>query len=398
MTYSIIEDGHIASPAGYRATGVACGLKGVGKTRDLAMLYSQRACKAAAMFTTSQTRAAPVFFNQAILARNREAVRAVLINAGHANAGTGQPGLADAVECAKLTADELEVPRDSVLLMSTGIIGVPLPMQRMREGIRRAASELDSGGGHRAAMAIMTTDTRPKERTFRVGLRDGRSVTLAGMAKGTRMIHPRLATLLCLLTTDLAIDSRLLVRSLQQSVSRSFCRLNIDGDTSPNDTILLLANGADEGPPIVDASSREYGAWQEALDALTADLAQQVVRDAAASGKIVQVQVRGATNEGGAREVAEAITGSVAVRRAVAQGRPDWGALLTAVGNSGAELRPELLELRIGGTLVMHEGLPVPFDAAAITSCFSGPEVELLADLHMGPGAATMWTCTWGGD
>lgn len=398
MTYSIIEDGHIASPQGYRATGVACGLKGLGKMRDLALLYSQRSCKVAAMFTASQTRAAPVFFNQAILARNREAVRAVLINAGHANAGTGQPGLADAVECAKLTADELEVPRDSVLLMSTGIIGVPVPMHRMREGIRRAASELDSGGGHRAAMAIMTTDTRPKERTYRVGLRDGRSVTLAGMAKGTRMIHPRLATLLCLITTDLAIDSRLLARSLQQSVSRSFCRLNIDGDTSPNDTILLLANGAAEGPPVVDASSREYGAWQEALDALTADLAQQVVRDAAASGKIVQVQVRGAPNEGCACEVAEAISGSSAVRRAVAQGRPDWGTMLTAVGNSGAELRPELLELRIGGTTVMREGLPVPYDAAAVTASLSAPEVELLADLHLGPGAAVMWTCTWGGD
>ena len=398
MSYSIIEDGHIATPTGFRATGVACGLKGAGKTRDLAMLYSQRACKAAAMFTTSQTRAAPVFFNQAILARNREAVRAVLINAGHANAGTGQPGLADAVECAKLTADELEVPRDSVLLMSTGLIGAPLPMGRMREGIRRAASELDSGGGHRAAMAIMTTDTRPKERTYRVGLQDGRSVTLAGMAKGTRMIHPRLATLLCLITTDLAIDSRLLVRSLQQSASRSFCRLNVDGDTSPNDTVLLLANGAAEGAPIVDAGSREYAAWQEALDALTADLSQQVMRDAAASGKIVQVHVRGAPNEGGARAIAEAITGSAAIRRAIAQGRPDWGALLTAVGNSGAELRPELLELRIGGTLVMHEGLPTPFDNATVTACLSGPEVELLADLHMGPGSAIMWTCTWGGD
>jgi glutamate N-acetyltransferase/amino-acid N-acetyltransferase len=396
MSYTIFEDGHIATPAGYRATGVSAGLKDLKKARDLALVYSQRPCKAAAMFTTSGTRAAPVFFDQAILARNREGVRAVLINAGQANAGTGQPGLADAVECAKITADELEVPRDSVLLMSTGIVGVPIPMERMRDGIRRAASELDSGGGRRAALAMLTTDSRPKERVFHVQLREGRTITLAGMAKGTRMIHPQLATLLCVITTDLAIDSRLLVRSLQQSVSRSFCRLNVDGDTSPNDTVLLLANGAAEGAPIMDASSREYGAWQEALDALTADLSQQIVRDAAGNGKIIQVLVRGAPNEGAARQVAEAVTRSNAVRRAVAIGRPDWGALLAAVGNSGADLRPELLELRFGGALVMVEGSFAPFDSAAATASLSGPEVELVVDLHIGPGVTTMWTCTWG--
>lgn len=398
MSYTIFDDGHISSPAGFRSTGVACGLKDTKKARDLALVYSQYPCKAAALFTTSAMRAAPVFFDQAILARNREGIRAVLINAGQANAGTGQPGLADAVECAKITADELEVPRDSVLLMSTGIVGLPLPMNRMREGIRRAASELDSGGGHRAALAIMTSDTRPKERAFHVQLREGRRITLAGMAKGTRMIHPQLATLLCIITTDLPIDSRLLQRSLQQSVAKSFGRLNIDGDTSPNDTVLLLANGAAEGVPITDASSREYGAWQDALDGLTADLAQQIVRDAAGSGKMIQVQVRGATDESNARKVAETVVRSTAVRRACAQGQADWGALLTAVGSSGADLRPDLLELRIGGCPMMLEGVAVPFDTSVATKHMSGPEIELAVDMHLGMGTAVMWTCTWGGE
>jgi glutamate N-acetyltransferase/amino-acid N-acetyltransferase len=398
MSYRIFEDGHIASPLGYRATGVSCGLKEIRKARDLALVYSQYPCKAAAMFTTSLTRAAPVFFDQAILARNREGIRAVLINAGQANAGTGQPGLADAVECAKMAADELEVPRDSVLLMSTGIVGVPLLMDRMRDGIRRAVSELDSGGGRRAALAILTTDTRPKERVYRVQLREGRQITLAGMAKGTRLLHPQLATLLCLITTDLAIDTRLLIRSLQQSVARSFARLNIDGDTGTNDTVLLLANGAAEGLPVVDAGSREYAAWQEALDALTADLAQQIVRDAAGSGKIIQVQVRGASNETCARQVAEAVVRSPSLRRALAQSRPDWGALLAAVGGSGADMRPELLELNLAGSLVMLEGLATPFDLPQATANLSGPEVEIVVDLHLGPGTATMWTCTWGGE
>jgi glutamate N-acetyltransferase/amino-acid N-acetyltransferase len=398
MSYSIFEDGHISSPFGYRATGVSAGLKEGTKIRDLALVYSQEACTAAAMFTISKTKAAPIFFDQAILARNREGIRAVLINAGQANAGTGQPGLTDAVECAKVVADELEVPRDSVLLMSSGIIGVPLHMDRMRDGIFRAVSELDSGGGRRAASAILTTDTRPKDRVFRVQLREGRTITLAGMAKGTRMIHPQLATLLCLMTTDLGIDARLLNRSLQQSVSRSFSRLSLDGDSSPNDTVMVLANGMAEGPPVTEASSWEYGAWQEALDALTADLAQQIVRDAAGSGKIIQVTVRGAQNEASARQVAQMVARSQAVRNACDQGRPDWGTVLAAIGASASELRSELIDLYIGDVLLMFEGLPVSFDQNIALQLFSSLEIEFTIDLHLGPSAATMWTCTWHGE
>jgi glutamate N-acetyltransferase/amino-acid N-acetyltransferase len=395
MSYTIFEDGHISSPVGYRSTGVSAGLKEGSRTRDLALVYSQQPCSAAAMFTTSTTKAAPVFFNQAILARNRDGIRAVLINSGQANAGTGQPGLTDAVECAKHASDELEIPRDSVLLMSSGIIGVPLPMDKMREGIIRAVSELDSNGGKRAALAMLTTDSRPKERVYRVHLREGRRITLAGMAKGTRMIHPQLASLLCLITTDLAIDPRLLSRSLHQSVSRSLSRLTIDGDSSPNDTVLVMANGMAEGALVNEASSWEYGAWQEALDALTADLAQQIVRDAAGSGKIIQVTVRGAQNEACARQIAQMVARSSAVRRACDKGKPDWGTVLAAIGASGIEIRPELIDLYVGDLLLMLEGLPVSFDQAIALQIFSSPEIEFTIDMHLGPGSATMWTCTW---
>jgi len=395
MSYTIFEDGHISSPAGFRATGVSCGLKEGSKARDLALVYSIRPCTAAAMFTTSVTRAAPVFLSQAILARNREAVRAVLINSGQANAGTGQPGLTDAIECAKLVADELEIQRDAVLLMSTGIIGVPLPMARMRDGIRRAVSELDSGGGKRAAVAILTTDSRPKERVYRVQLREGQRATMAGIAKGTRMIHPQLATLLCLITTDMAIEARLLSRALQQSVGRSFNRLSLDGDTSPNDMICVLANGAAEAPPISDAGSWEFGAFQEALDHLCADLSQQIVRDAAGGGKIIQVTVRGATSEENARLIAQAVARSSSLRRTVRRGQPDWGALLAAVGASGAELRPELVELRAGPIVLMQEGMPLSFDQGTAMQTFSSPEIEFTVDLHLGPCELRVWTCTW---
>lgn len=325
MNFTIFEDGHIASPTGFRATGVSAGLKEGSKARDLALVYSQYPCRAAALFTTSVFKAAPVFLSQAILLRNHDAIRAVLINAGQANAGTGQAGLNDAIECAKITADELEVPRDSVLVMSTGIIGVPLPMQRMRNGIRRAVSELDSNGGRRAALAIMTTDTRPKERVLRVSLRNGPRFTLAGMAKGTRMIHPRLATLLALITTDLAISQPLLQRALHQSVSRSFNRLNIDGDCSPNDSVIILANGAIDHPPITDSSSWEYGVFQEALDYLCADLAGQIVRDAAGSGKVIKVVVQGALDEATAQTIAHTVARSGSVRAACRRNSSDWG-------------------------------------------------------------------------
>jgi glutamate N-acetyltransferase/amino-acid N-acetyltransferase len=394
MSYTIFEDGHIASPAGFRATGVSCGMKDGTKARDLALVYSLRPCKAAALFTTSLTKAAPVFLSQAILSRNRENIRAVLINSGQANAGTGQPGLTDAVECAKLVTDELEIPRDAVLLMSTGVVGVPLPMARLREGIRRAVSELDSGGGRRAAVAMLTTDTRPKERVFRVQLGEGQRVTLAGMAKGSRMLHPRLATLLCVITTDLTIEQRLLQQALQQSVARSFGRLNIDGDSSPNDSVLLLANGAAEAPPVADGS-RELALFQEALDALCADLAQQIVRDAAGSGKILCIRVRGAGGEEAARRVADTVACSRAVRAAVRRGSGDWGALLAAVGASGAELRPELLALQVGGVTVLQDGQAAPYDPAALMQAFSTPEIELTIDLSSGPAEQTIWTCAW---
>jgi glutamate N-acetyltransferase / amino-acid N-acetyltransferase len=395
MSYTIFEDGHIASPSGFRATGVSCGMKDGSRARDLALVYSAHPCRAGALFTTSLTKAAPVFLSQAILSRNRDGLRAVLINSGQANAGTGQAGLTDAVECAKLVADELEIPRDAVVLMSTGVIGVALPMHRMRDGIRRAVSELDSGGGRRAAVALLTTDTRPKERALRVQLAEGQRVILAGMAKGTRMIHPRLGTLLCVITTDALIDQRLLQSCLQQSVARSLNRLNLDGDSSPNDTVLILANGAAGGAPIAEGS-RELAAFQEALDALCADLTQQIVRDAAGnSGKIISVRVRGAASEEVARQVADAIAASRSLRSALRRGICDWGPLLAAVGGSGAELRPELLDLRVGGVQVLQEGQAIAYDGAAALQAFSNPEIEFGVDLNAGPVELNVWTCTW---
>jgi glutamate N-acetyltransferase / amino-acid N-acetyltransferase len=395
MNYSIVEDGHISSPSGFRATGVAAGLR-EKKTRDLALVYSLTACRAAALFTSSTVPAAPVLFCQTILSRNREGIRAALINSGQANAGTGQPGMADAVECAKILADELEVPRDAVLLMSTGLIGVPLPMQIMRPGIRRAVSELDSGGGRRAALAILSTDARPKERAFELHFRNGKRGRVAGMIKGSHGVFPRLATLLCLVTTDLTIDTRLLTQSLHQSVGKTLARITTDRDSTPNDTVLALANGAADAPPIVDAESSEFAIWQEALDALLGDLGQQLIGEAAESfeSKLVVVQVRGALSETQAHAIALAVAHSPGVRRAVDAGHPDWGTILSAIGASEVDLRPEAIEIALGAVQVMSEGLPCAYDREAALAALAGREVTLMVDLHLGFASATVWSCS----
>lgn len=391
--YSILDDGHISSPAGFRATGVSSGLKEV-RTRDLALVYSLKPCQVATCFTNNALQAAPIFFNQAVLSRNRDSIRAVLINAGQANTGTGPQGLADAVECAKLAADELEVPRDSVLLMSSGQIGVPLPMRHMKSGIRRAVSELDSGGGRRAALAIMTSDSKPKERALNVALRPQAHVVVAGIAKGGRPAHSAASAILALITSDIAIEARLLTRSLNQSVEQSFARLALDNVPSPNDSVIALANGASGTDIIADEHSREFAAWQEALDTLCVSLAHQVLRDAAGNGTIVQVVVRGAANQGDASLLARAVARSAAVRWACAHSVADWGGILVAVGASGVELRADLLELRLGPVPVLVDGVATPFDSEAVRPVVSGPEIELTVDLHIGSHGATVWTCT----
>lgn len=390
MSYRFIEDGHVSSTPGFRATGVACGLKDV-RARDLALVYSHYPATAAAIWTTNSLPAAPLFFDQAVMSRNTT-MRAVLINTGQANAGTGPSGLLNAIECAKITADELEVPRDTVLLLSIGKIGVPLPMDRMRDGIRRAVSELDSGGGRRAAMAILMGDTRPKERALEVQLGDRRSAVISGMAKGGRLAHPRFSTVLAVITSNIAIDQPLLARALEYSVARSFGRLHIGGDNSPNDGIVMLANGQLDGPAITDPNSRAFGAFQEALDALCTDLAQQIIRDAVSGGKFVQIHVRGASTPEDARTLANTIADSDGVQWMCASGSTDWGALLEAIGASGVELRPDLLDVRLGNTLIMHEGLPFAHDHTTLLQSLSGGDIDILVDVHVGSSATTIWT------
>lgn len=381
--------------AGFRLAGVPCGLKPQtaaygGRALDLALIASDVPCSTAGVFTQNGFPAAPVLLDREIVQANPAGMRAVVINAGNANACTGQQGLADARHMAELVETALDLPAGSALVMSTGVIGLPLPMDRVRAGIAAAAalvrSETGQGeaGVKLAAQAIMTTDTRPKLATGRAG-----PAHLLGLAKGAAMLHPTMATMLACVLTDAAIAPAVLQAALRRAVGRSFNAISVDGDQSTNDTVLVLANGL--------AGAVDAEAFEAALTAVCQDLAQQMVRDAEGASKFVAVRVGGARDEAEAAQVARAIATSVLFKTAVYGGDPNWGRVLMAAGNSGVALDPARVGLWFAGDggqplQVVAGGTPLPYaeaDAAAIFAC---ADLEVRLDLGLGAAEATVWT------
>jgi glutamate N-acetyltransferase/amino-acid N-acetyltransferase len=402
-------DGSITDVAGFRAAGVHCGLK-PGDALDLALLVSERPCTAAAVFTTNRVKAAPVLYDQALLARNPTAIRAVVVNSGNANAVTGDQGLRDARRMAELTAEAAGCEPDQVWVMSTGVIGQPLDMARIAAGITHAASTLAPDGGHDAARAIMTTDTVPKEAAVRVWLSAG-DVTVAGLAKGAGMIHPNMATMLAVLATDAAVPPDLLDQALRHAVDRSFNCITVDGDTSTNDTVLLLANGA-SGVSIDHPNSEKFGAFRDAVTAVATTLAQKIVRDGEGATKFITIHVRGAPSAGDAKQVATAVARSPLVKTALHGEDANWGRVLAAVGYSGVEVDPERIGLwfaegggELGGTQgnseelggrslqLVRDGRPFRVDEAAAAQILAGEDIDIIIDLGLGDDEATVWTC-----
>ena len=386
-----IPEGTITSVPGLLAAGVSCGLKG-GEALDLALVYSERPASAAGVFTTNRFAAAPVRYDRAVLAQNPSAVRAVVINSGCANACTGEEGLADAAEMAALAAGALGCPAQAVLVMSTGVIGVRLAMDRLREGIPRAARGLSRERGKEAAQAIMTTDTRPKTCAVRTEL-DGRPVTVAGMAKGAGMIHPNMATMLALIATDAAVTPPALQAILNRAVAVSFNAITVDGDTSTNDTVLLLANGGAGHTPVLDPASPAGEALAEAVTAVATHLAHAIVRDGEGASHFVTIHVRGATDHADARRAAKAVAHSPLVKTAIYGADPNWGRVLCAVGYSGAEVDPDRVSLRFGDLELVSGGRPLSYDEARAAAILRQPEVTITIDLGLGGGEATVWTC-----
>jgi glutamate N-acetyltransferase/amino-acid N-acetyltransferase len=403
---------------GFRFAGVACGLKPQtaaygGRALDLALIVSDAPCAAAGVFTQNSFPAAPVLYDKQVLQENATAMRAVVINAGNANACTGQQGLVDAAAMAALVEAELGLPADSALVMSTGVIGLLLPMDKVKVGIRDASQLARSAppGGYAqtgqstegrelhiavaglrpshdgvqlAAQAIMTTDTRPKLAAQRVG-----GASLLGIAKGAAMIHPNMATMLAVIVTDAAVAPVDLQAALRRAVDRSFNAISVDGDTSTNDTVLVLANGL-AGP--VDPV-----AFEAALTEVCTDLAQQIVRDAEGASKFITVRVSGAASEAEARQAAQTIATSVLVKTAVYGGDPNWGRVLAAAGRSGVDLDPARAALWFSGDggaeyQVVAAGAPLAYDEGEAARIFTCRDLLIHLDLGASAAEATVWT------
>ena len=387
-----VPDGSVTSPQGFVAAAVAAGIKQSGRP-DLVLVAADRDCAAAGVFTRNRVAAAPVLLDRATLAAGRAALRGVLINAGNANACTGEPGLADAREMQRLAAAALGTRPEQLLVMSTGVIGVPLPMTRVAAGVAALAPLLSAGGGLVAAEAIMTTDTRPKRAAVVVDLPGGQ-VTIGGMAKGAGMIHPDMATLLGVLTTDAVVAPDVLDSSLREAVAASFNAISIDGDTSTNDSIILFANGA-VGVAVADDESRAR--FAAALTDLCVQLAQMIVRDGEGATRFVTLVVSGAASTVDARRVADTIATSPLVKTAFAGGDPNWGRIMMAAGRSGAALDPARLALSVIAPgapplQLVRGGTPTGYAEADAAAVFAQPEFTVHLDLGLGDGAATLWT------
>lgn len=378
---------------GFHALATACGLKKNGAL-DLALVTSATPCSAAGVFTTNRVKAAPVLYDQAVLQRNSAGIRAVIVNAGNANACTGPRGMEDCRATAALTADRLGCATDAVLVLSTGVIGRHLDMARLSAGVAAltATPSAVQPGAAAAARAIMTTDTRPKVAHHRYALAGGQ-VTIAGMCKGAGMIHPAMATMLAIVTTDAVIAPALLDRALRHAADRSFNRISVDGDTSTNDTLLLLASGS-SGVVIGDA---ELAAFSEALGETCAALARQVARDGEGATRLIEVRVTGAADDAEAHQVANAIARSPLFKTAVHGGDPNWGRVLCAAGYSGAEIDPATLALWFGvgahQIALVAGGLPLAADLAAASRLLRQDPVIITLDLGRGAAATTVWTC-----
>lgn len=397
MSYEILEAGHVCSPLGWQAGVAAAGIKYTERD-DVALLLSEYPCSAAAIFTTNLVKAAPLLYDQALVARNPAGLRAVVINSGNANACTGPAG-EEAVQAAvQSVAAAAAVPADSVFVMSTGVIGVPMPIDRLRAGIGQAAGQLAAAQGPAAAQAIMTTDTRPKFAARQVQLAEDATITIGGMAKGAGMIHPNMATLLGVITTDATIVPAVLDQALRRAADRSFNAISVDGDTSTNDTLLIMANGAAAAPAIADLESPAGQAFCAALESLCVYLAQEVVRDGEGATRFVSIKVAGASSDAAARQAAHSVARSPLVKTALFGADPNWGRVLCALGYSGVEFDPAHVTLSFGGIAAYAGGVALPFDEDAAHRQLDQPEVVIDIDLGQGAGSATVWTCDFSYD
>lgn len=385
--YSFAEGGVVA-PLGFLSSGVHAGLKSAEK-RDLALIVAEKTVPAAAVFTTNLVAAAPVVVSRRHIAGGL--ARAVVINAGNANACTGAQGEADAVSTARALAAQLECEPSEVIVSSTGVIGVPLPVNRLLSALPDAVEALDSRSGEDAATAIMTTDTFAKQTAVSLDV-GGRRITVGGMAKGSGMIAPNMATMLAVLTTDAPLTSAACDAALRHAVGVTFNRVTVDMDTSTNDMCVLMASGAAGGDPI-EPGSDEFILVREAVHVVAEELAKMIARDGEGATKLVTVTVKGAASTEDAEKAAFAIANSPLVKTALFGNDANWGRVAMALGRSGAQVDPNGFDIDFAGIAVCRSGAATGFDEDEALAALKQPEVEIMVDVHLGEGEATVWTC-----
>ena len=379
--------GGVTAALGFRAAGISAGIKANGKP-DLALLVSDAPAQAAAVFTTNKATAAPVIVSREHLSRSGGVARAVVINSGCANACTGADGLAAAREMTAATANLAGCPVEQVLVASTGVIGVALAMDKIRTGLPAAFKSLGADQGPQAARAIMTTDPFPKEAAARFAV-SGRDAAIGGMAKGSGMIEPMMATMLGFVTTDAAVPKPLLERALRDAVHDTFNAITVDGECSTNDCVMLLANGA--SGLVVDESS--YSAFATALTSVCRELALGIVRGGEGATKLVTVTVSGAASPDEARKAAKAIANSPLVKTAIHGGDPNWGRLIAVAGRAGVEFVLERAAVRIGSIVLFDNGRPYDERASDAAAYLEGTDLTVAVDLGVGTASSTVWTC-----
>ena len=381
-----------ALPRGFRFSATACGLKKTGAL-DLALLSSDVPASAAAVFTQNLVVAAPVVVSKAHLKASKGRMRAVIVNAGNANCATGAVGYAASVKTVEETARHLRCRPEEVAVCSTGVIGVPLPVEKILRALAGITKNRRPSARSFAefSLAICTTDTRPKTESasFKMG---GKRIHLVGCSKGAGMIHPNMATTLAFVATDANISPSLLQKTLRDVTTRTFNAISIDGDTSTNDTLLVLANGA-AGAPAIKAGSAAHRAFAKALEEVCRSLALQIVADGEGAQRVIEIEVRGAKSESAARRIGQTIATSPLVKTAFAGGDPNWGRIFAAAGRAGVKFDPDRVDIHMAGIPVLRRGQPLDFNERAASNRLLEKSVHIVVNLHAGRAMARYWTC-----
>lgn len=392
--YEVIQGG-VTAAKGFMAASTAAGIKYKNRP-DMAMIYSTVPCRAAGTFTTNLVKAAPVKWDKKQVTGGADA-QAVIVNAGIANACTGKEGMDYCARTAAAAAESLDIKADSVLVASTGVIGMQLPMDRIEAGIRAMAPELKGNleSGTKASKAIMTTDTKHKEAAVQVIL-GGMSVTIGGMCKGSGMIHPNMCTMLSFITTDAAISKELLQEALSEDIKDTYNMISVDGDTSTNDTVLLLASGL-AGNPEITEKNEDYKAFCEALNYINETLAKKMAGDGEGCTALFEVKIKGAQTKEQAKILAKSVITSSLTKAAVFGHDANWGRILCAMGYSGADFDPEQVDLYFesaaGKLQIIKDGVAVEYSEEQATKILSQQEVTAIADIKMGTAEAAAWGC-----